>query len=608
MFKLKLPGALISGRFFERNDKGIAERTPAICCDLDELENPEGVRELVIADPYVLACFISPTGTGLKVVFRINPANSHAECYRAAEHYVREHFGLEIDSACRNISRLCFVSDDPDAFLADTAEVLPDAPKLVEIPELHPHTQARVDFPKDFLSPGDDYDARGDWRSLLTANGWTKLDDHYWARPGRTRGISASWDMIPDHPGRFYVFSTSVTGFRVGPLYKPWHIFAVLEAGGDWKVASEKLYALGYGSRHKARAEDIDQETRARLDAKNEESRPMPGDRLLPEPPAVDSWPEPVGADALCLTPPPTPPELIAGILYAPGTMLISGPSKSRKTFTALDLGIAIATGSKWFGRQCHQSPVLAINLELQDFASTDRIARICAARGISPPANLRIWNLRGRTVNIAELIKRLPDMIAKTGAKCVIIDPHYKISSVSGMEESSNDDQGKLLSIMEGLCHNSNAALILTHHFAKGDASAKNAQDRASGAGTFTRWPDAFVTFTPHEEDDAMTVDFFLRNFAPVDSFVVRWEFPRWQTDAQLDPADLKTSRGPREKNTANDALSALGDDMLGFAEWQTKTGMSKTTFRRKREELLDTGKIEQIGMFYRKKTAEGP
>lgn len=250
-FKMKLPGALLSGRFAERNDGGIRERTPAICCDLDGLSNPEGLRDLVVADPHVIACFLSPTGTGLKVVFRIDPAKSHAECYRAAEHYVREIFGEQIDSSCRNLSRLCFVSYDPEAFLADDALPLPDAPPLVEIPELPRQAAARVTLPVGTISPGDDYDQRGDWRGILRQAGWSEQDDHFWTRPGHTKGVSASWNTLPDHPNRFYCFSTNGAPFEVGPLYKPWHIYAKLCADGVYQRACDQLYDLGYGTRRR---------------------------------------------------------------------------------------------------------------------------------------------------------------------------------------------------------------------------------------------------------------------------------------------------------------------------------------------------------------------
>ncbi len=283
--------------------------------------------------------------------------------------------------------------------------------------------------------------------------------------------------------------------------------------------------------------------------------------------------------------------------------MLLAGPSKSHKTFSALDVAMAISTGEPWLGFKTTRCPVLYLNLELQAFSTADRISKIASARGSSPSPDLKIWNLRGEEVNLLYLNAKLPAMIAKLGVKVVCIDPHYKVSAVSGMEENSNDDQGKLLTMMEGLCCKAGAALILTHHFAKGDSSVKNAIDRASGGGVFARWGDVMMTFTPHEEDDAMTIEMSLRNFAPVKPFAVRWEYPRWQRDDSLNPSDLKTQRGRKEENSSDDALAALGSDLLTFGEWRKRAGMSVGTFSRKKNELESAGLIAVVGNCYRKK-----
>lgn len=316
-------------------------------------------------------------------------------------------------------------------------------------------------------------------------------------------------------------------------------------------------------------------------------------------------WPEPVGAADLCANPPAKPPVLIEGIMYAgPSTMLLSGPSKSHKTFSALDVGIAISTGEPWLGHKTTKSVVLYLNLELQDFATEDRIAKIASARGHKPTNDLRVWNLRGKAVTLDALCVQLPLKIRQYGATVVCIDPHYKVSSISGMEENSNDDQGKLLSKMEEICAKENAALILTHHFAKGDAGAKNAIDRASGGGVFARWGDVMLTFTPHAEDDAMTIEMSLRNFPPVEPFVVRWEYPRWTRDSGLDPKDLKRANGGKfaEKYPPNFLLEVLGDKLMNNSEWEKAAGFPHSTFVRKRDELLNLGKVTLEMGCYRK------
>lgn len=316
------------------------------------------------------------------------------------------------------------------------------------------------------------------------------------------------------------------------------------------------------------------------------------------------AWPAPISAAALIHHPPPTPPVLIDGILYAGGTMLVAGPSKSMKTFSLMDQALAISTGGLWLGFQCVEAPVLYLNLELQDFASSHRLAAICHARGIKPPANFHMLNLRGVRVSIEELSVRLNPLIERFGIRYVAIDPHYKVSSVSGMEENSNDDQGRLLNALECITTSANAALAISHHFAKGDASAKNAIDRASGGGVFARWGDVMMTFTPHEEDECMTVEMSLRNFAPVSPFVVRWNYPRWSCDGQLDPASLKRHKPGtfKEKFSADSILTALGDQLLSSSEWEKASGASPATFHRKRKELLNSKKVTCTMGCYRK------
>jgi hypothetical protein len=311
-------------------------------------------------------------------------------------------------------------------------------------------------------------------------------------------------------------------------------------------------------------------------------------------------WPEPISASVLCDHPPESPSVLIQDVLYRGGTMLISGPSKCHKTYTMLDAACAIAEGRPWLGFQTVKLPVLYVNLELQDFAIAKRLKQISSAANTKPPADLHIWNLRGHCVTLSELTVKLPLKIKELSAGFVVIDPHYKVSATSGFEENSNDSQGQLLAALEGICSLNRAALAVCHHFAKGDASAKIAIDRASGGGVFARWPDVMLTFTPHEEAEAMAVEMSLRNFAPVAPFVVRWDHPRWTRDGQLDPSKLKRA-GAKEKHSAQDVLNALGSATLSQAEWTKAANMSDTTFRRKRDTLMSTGKVEQIGCLYR-------
>lgn len=108
------------------------------------------------------------------------------------------------------------------------------------------------------ISPGDDYDQRGDVVALLGSHGWVVVGEIgetvRFKRPGETTSAySANYNQIP---GRFWCWSTS-TVFNAETPYKPYAVFAMLECDGDFKAAAKKLYGLGYGTRveHKKKGE-----------------------------------------------------------------------------------------------------------------------------------------------------------------------------------------------------------------------------------------------------------------------------------------------------------------------------------------------------------------
>jgi hypothetical protein len=131
--KKKLPAIMWSGRFSSR-EKPAAEKllrhSGLLCADLDDLgERLADVRAKLLASPHLLALFTSPTGQGLKAIFRVAAdAAKHAARFRAVEHHVYELTGEKIDESGKDVARLCFVSFDPDAFVNTSATELPPLP------------------------------------------------------------------------------------------------------------------------------------------------------------------------------------------------------------------------------------------------------------------------------------------------------------------------------------------------------------------------------------------------------------------------------------------------------------------------------------------------
>ena len=96
--------------------------------------------------------------------------------------------------------------------------------------------------------PGDDFNVRGDVRAVLQKHGWTSLGVHpdgneYWRRPGKTDGGNSATLK----GGVFYVFSSNAAPFEPEHGYSPFHVYSLLEHGGDFSAAASALLQAGYG-------------------------------------------------------------------------------------------------------------------------------------------------------------------------------------------------------------------------------------------------------------------------------------------------------------------------------------------------------------------------
>jgi len=305
--------------------------------------------------------------------------------------------------------------------------------------------------------------------------------------------------------------------------------------------------------------------------------------------------PDLIDASEFLAAPIDPPPELIAGILHVGSKLVLGGGSKSCKTWTLLDLGISVATGADWIGRPTVQGKVLFVNFEIQPHAWQRRIAAVAKSKGVGIESGaIQLWNLRGHAADFKTLIPKIIERARRENFALIILDPIYKL--YGNTDENSAGNVALLLNSLETLATETGAAIAFGAHFAKGNASTKEAIDRISGSGVFARDPDSLLIFTKHEDEDAFVVEPILRNFAPVAPFGVRWEFPLMHPDDELDPAKLKNVGGRKPDHEPADLLKVLPADGLANVEFVAAAdgdGISKRTFYRLRKSLEKAGKI---------------
>jgi AAA domain len=312
----------------------------------------------------------------------------------------------------------------------------------------------------------------------------------------------------------------------------------------------------------------------------------------------VPEWPEPITYGEFKTQPLEKPRPLVENLLDVSSRMIFGGGSKTYKTWAMTDMALSVNAGMPWWGFEAFQALCLYVNFELKEYYMQRRLRAIEAVKklDLSAVESLIVWNLRGYEVPLETFKLELLKRIEKFGILVVFIDPFYKL--LAGRDERISAEINLIMAAFDEVNRLTGATVIFAAHFTKGNQAGKEAIDRISGGGSINRDPDNLVTLTKHETEHAFTVDFTLRDFAPIPPFVVRWEYPLLiRTD--LDPEKIKKPLGRRQECDPAELIRmvAANDDELStgdlIAKVELELGWSSRTIARKLEILRKQKKL---------------
>ena len=160
---------------------------------------------------------------------------------------------------------------------------------------------------------------------------------------------------------------------------------------------------------------------------------------------------------------------LVKGVLPSNGLAAIFGPSGSGKTFVALDLLMAVACQTDWFGYKVKNAPVIYIGLE--------------GKSGINN--RIQAWRIKNPTLNPANFkvilnkldLRKIADVDAlalaikneNMAAGVVVIDTLNQ--ATPGADENSSIDMGIAISHLQHLQELLGGLVLIIHHTGKNTA-----------------------------------------------------------------------------------------------------------------------------------------
>lgn len=187
-----------------------------------------------------------------------------------------------------------------------------------------------------------------------------------------------------------------------------------------------------------------------------------------------------LSVSALSALPPPTP--LVDGFLFQGTLAQLAGNPGDGKTFAALGMACAVASGRSWNG---HRVPTATPVVYVAGEGSTGLFARIaawCGLHGLSPAELDGKLHILARPVQLgsAEDMRQLAKLIRDTGAGLVVLDTRARCTV--GLEENSATEQGLAVAAVEAVIAATGATVMVVHHLGAG-------QQRGRGS---TAWDGA--------------------------------------------------------------------------------------------------------------------
>lgn len=178
------PSATFSGG---RKMEHFVSYSQFIILDIDKLA-PEQLQlafDKASAIPYTFGCFRSPSGNGIKILVQVNTGlPEHKQAYQQVADYYQKEIGLTIDPSGKDVTRLCFVSYDPQAYkninsktftvsvFVDEPQPQPEIKKEKEAPPAIDEYKERFQKCIDFTNQKSEYKEgnRNNYIHLLACN------------------------------------------------------------------------------------------------------------------------------------------------------------------------------------------------------------------------------------------------------------------------------------------------------------------------------------------------------------------------------------------------------------------------------------------------------
>jgi hypothetical protein len=198
---------------------------------------------------------------------------------------------------------------------------------------------------------------------------------------------------------------------------------------------------------------------------------------------------------------------LIDGLWAEEAVGIVGGEPKCCKSFLALDMAVAVATGNPCLRQFAVPRPggVLLFAAEDALHIVRQRLEGICRAAGAAL-ANVDIQVITASSVrlDLDQDRKALTETIEELRPRLLILDPFVRLHRV---DENISGEVAPLLAFLRELQRRFQLAVVLVHHARKG-AGNERAGQALRGSSEFHAWGDSNLYLRRREEQLLLSIE----------------------------------------------------------------------------------------------------
>ena len=221
---------------------------------------------------------------------------------------------------------------------------------------------------------------------------------------------------------------------------------------------------------------------------------------------------------------------IVDGLFLEAGAGILGGAPKSCKSFFALDLCVAIASGTSCAGRfrVLAPGPVVLLCAEDPHAVISSRLSGLARARGRALkdlPIDVIVDSVR-----LPDGLDRLEATLAAARPRLLLLDPLIRLHRA---DENSASEMSVILDGLRNLARSSRTAVLLVHHARK--AAAGNAGAGLRGSSDLAAFGDTNLYLRRFAHDGSLELKIEHRAAAP--PAPLRLNSSYWSTTATLRP-----------------------------------------------------------------------